>query len=92
MAEYTIEVYEVHVQKFTVEAKNRVDAIKMFMAGQADSVDDSLEYLELCEHANIDGLKPDLQKDVIKAIKDVEGFTKLEILGEKTYIRDVYKS
>ena len=49
MPVYEIEQYEVHVQTYRVEAKSGAKAIVKLFNGEADPVDNGLEYIEVCE-------------------------------------------
>ena len=46
---YEIEQYEIHVQTYEVEADSEAQAIAKLFGGEAEPVDDSLEYIEVCE-------------------------------------------
>jgi hypothetical protein len=50
MPVYEIEQYEVHIQKYRVEgAVDEADAIVKLFQGEADAIDNSLEYVEVAE-------------------------------------------
>ena len=49
MPQYEIEQYELHVMKYRVEAQSEAEAIFKLLDGEAEPVDDSLEYVEVCE-------------------------------------------
>ena len=49
MPTYEIEQYEIHVQTYEVEAESEAEAIAKLFKGDAEPVDDSLEYVEVCE-------------------------------------------
>jgi hypothetical protein len=49
MPQYEIEQYELHVQKYLIEANSEAEAIVKLFNTEADPVDDSLEYVEICE-------------------------------------------
>ena len=49
MRTYEIEQYEIHVQKYTVEAANEAEAIAKLFDGLAEPVDNGLEYVEIAE-------------------------------------------
>ena len=73
MATFRIEAYEVHVQTYEVEAKNRAEAIKKFVDGQASVLDGSLDYLEFAEdYKSVNDLEHSLKKDVLKAIDHLD--------------------
>ena len=44
-----IEQYEIHIQKYRVDADSEAQAICRLFSNEADPVDDSLEYVEICE-------------------------------------------
>ena len=46
---YEIEQYEVHAQTYRVEADSEADAIVKLLDGEAESVDDTLDYIEIAE-------------------------------------------
>jgi hypothetical protein len=50
MPTYDIEQYELHVQKYRVEdAADEADAIAKLFQGEADAIDDSLDYIEVAD-------------------------------------------
>lgn len=49
MPTFQIEQYEIHTQQYRVEADNVADAITKLLDGEAEPVDDGLEYVEICE-------------------------------------------
>ena len=49
MPTFEIEQYELHVQRYEVEADSEAEAIAKLFGGEAEPVDDSLEYVEICE-------------------------------------------
>lgn len=49
MPTYEIEQYEIHTQKYRIEADCEVDALIKLFNGEAEPVDGSLEYVEVCE-------------------------------------------
>ena len=49
MPQYEIEQYETHTQKYRIEADSEAEAIAKLFKGHAEPVDDSLEYVEVCE-------------------------------------------
>ena len=46
---YEIEQYELHVMKYRVEGDDEADAIAKLYKGQADPIDNSLEFVEIAE-------------------------------------------
>ncbi len=49
MPVYEIEQYELHSSKYRVEANSEAEAIAKLLYGEADPVDDSLEYIEVAD-------------------------------------------
>ena len=49
MPVYEIEQYELHTQTYRVEANSRAEAIVKLLDGEADPVDNSLEYIEVAD-------------------------------------------
>ena len=49
MPTYEIEQYELHVQTYEVEADNEAEAIAKLFKGKAEPVENSLEFVEVCE-------------------------------------------
>lgn len=49
MPTFEIEQYELHVQKYRVEADDEADAIAKLYQGEADAIDNSLEFIETAE-------------------------------------------
>ena len=49
MTIYEIEQYEIHTMKYRVEASSEAEAIKMLFDGEADAVDNSLDFIEISE-------------------------------------------
>ena len=49
MPVYEIEQYELHAMKYRVEAESSAVAIYRLLAGEADPVGESLEYIEVAE-------------------------------------------
>jgi hypothetical protein len=84
MPKFEIEQYELHTMKYQVEADDKAHAIKRVFDGEADAVDDSLEYIEVAEdfglpvdkHSDLAGrlcaLGVDVAADVIPSIRSIE--------------------
>ena len=53
MPTYQIEQYEIHTMTYEVEAASEAEAIKKLFEGQAEPVEDSLEYIELAEDVGL---------------------------------------
>ena len=49
MPTFEIEQYEIHAQKYRVEANSEAEAIKMLFDGEADPVDNAFDFIEVCE-------------------------------------------
>ena len=49
MTTYTIEQYELHTQKYEVEANSEAEAISKLYEGEGLSVDDGLEFIEVAD-------------------------------------------
>ena len=49
MPTFEIEQYELHTMKYRVEASNAAEAIKKLFDGEADAVDNGLDYIEVAE-------------------------------------------
>ena len=49
MPTFEIEQYELHVQRYRVEAKNEAEAIAKLFQGEADPIDNSLELIEVAD-------------------------------------------
>ena len=84
MPTFQIEQYEVHVQRYQVEANSEAEAIKKLFDGQAVAVDNTLELVEVCEDLGLPVDEyPDLAEqlrssgvslhdDVIPSIRSIE--------------------
>ncbi|MCH7687462.1 MAG: hypothetical protein IH899_12400 [Planctomycetes bacterium] len=53
MPTYEIEQYEVHTQTYRIEASSEAEAIKMLFDGQAEPVDQSQDFIEVCEELGL---------------------------------------
>jgi hypothetical protein len=49
MATFEIEQYEIHVMRYRIEAETEAQAIDGLLQGEADTVDQSQEYIEVCD-------------------------------------------
>ncbi len=49
MPEYEIEQYELHVMEYRVQAESEAEAIVRLLDGEAEAVDNGLEYIEVAE-------------------------------------------
>ena len=68
MPTFEIEQYEVHVQTYEVEADNEAQAITKLFNGEAEPVDDSLEYVEVCEDR---GLPADEHRELAEQLRSL---------------------
>ena len=66
MPVYEIEQYELHTQKFRVEAADEAEAIAKLLDGEADAVDNGLEYIEVAEDM---GLPVDEFRELAKKLE-----------------------
>ena len=46
---YEIEQYELHTERYRVEAESEADAIAKLFQGEADPINNSLEYIEVAD-------------------------------------------
>lgn len=46
---FEIEQYELHIQKYQIEAANEAEAIVKLLDGEADPVDNGQEYIEVAD-------------------------------------------
>jgi len=65
---YEIEQYELHVQRYRVDADNEAQAIAKLFNDEADSVDESLEFVEVAEDY---GLPVDEHRDLADELRDL---------------------
>jgi hypothetical protein len=45
---FEIEQYEIHAQKYQVEANSEAEAVKKLFAGRAEPVDDGFDFIAVC--------------------------------------------
>lgn len=64
MPTFEIEQYELHVQKCRVEATSEADAIAKLFRGEAEAVNNTLEFLEVADDF---GLPADEYPDLAEA-------------------------
>lgn len=62
---YEIEQFEMHTQKYRVEADSEAQAIQRLFAGEADVVDGSLEFIQVADDC---GLPVDEYRDLADAL------------------------
>lgn len=65
MPVYEIEQYELHSSKYRVEASSEAEAIAKLLYGEADPVDDSLEYVEVADDF---GLPVDENRELVEKL------------------------
>ena len=53
MPKFEIEQYEIHTQRYRVEADDEVEAVKRLFDGKASAVDGGLEYIEVAEDVGL---------------------------------------
>lgn len=68
MPEYEIEVYEIHVSKCRIKAKNEAEAIDLLNKGGAEWDDDAQEYMEPAEDL---GLCADEYPELVDALNEL---------------------
>ena len=84
MPKFEIEQYEIHTQRYRVEADSEAEAVKRLFDGEASAVDGGLEYIEVAEDVGLPveeyrELADELRKlgesigeDVISSIRAIE--------------------
>lgn len=65
---YEIEQYEIHSMKYRIEATDEADAIVKLLDGEADPVDDSLDFIEVAEDV---GLAVDEHPELAERLRDL---------------------
>ena len=65
---YEIEQYELHAQKYRIEASSEAEAIAQLFDSKADAVDDSLEYIEVLEEF---GIPVEERRDLAEELQDM---------------------
>lgn len=68
MPMYEIEQYELHISKYRVEASSEAEAIVKLLDGEADPVDNSLEYIEVADDF---GMPVDENRDLAKQLHEL---------------------
>jgi hypothetical protein len=69
MPTFEIEQYELHAQKYLIEANSEAQAIFKLFSNLADPVDDSLEYVEICEDRGLPAEKHLQLVDELRALR-----------------------
>ena len=67
MAVFEIEQYELFIQRYQVEATNQAEAVEKLLAGEADPVDNSTEYIEVADNY---GLPVDQNRDLAEQLRE----------------------
>ncbi len=68
MPVFEIEQYEIYTTKFRVEAASEAEAVAKLFNGEAEAVDDSLEYIEVAEDL---GLPADEFRDLADELRNL---------------------
>jgi len=68
MPTYEIEQYELHTMKYRVEAEDEAHAIAKLLNGEADPVDNSLEYIEVADDY---GVPVDENRDLADQLRNL---------------------
>jgi type III secretion system FlhB-like substrate exporter len=68
MPTYEIEQYELHTMKYRVEAEDEAHAIAKLLNGEADPMDNSLEYIEVADDY---GLPVDENRDLVDQLRSL---------------------
>ena len=68
MPMYEIEQYELHTSKYRVEANSEAEAIVKLLDGEADLVDNSLEYIEVADDF---GMPVDENRDLAEQLHEL---------------------
>ena len=68
MPTYEIEQYELHAMKYQVEAEDEAHAIAKLLNGEADPVDNSLDFIEVADDY---GLPVDENRDLADQLRNL---------------------
>jgi type III secretion system FlhB-like substrate exporter len=68
MPTYEIEQYELHTMKYRVEAEDEAHAIVALLNGEADPMDNSLEYIEVADDY---GVPVDENRDLADQLRNL---------------------
>lgn len=77
MPTYEIEQYEIYVQRYRVEAVDEVHAVARLFGGEAELVENSLEYVEA---ANDHGMYRDDDLDIADGLWDLGIIVGIDII------------
>ena len=66
MPTFEIQEYELHIMKYRVDADSEAEAIAKLFNGDADPVDDSLEFIEVAEDC---GLPVDEHREIADQLR-----------------------
>ena len=86
---YEIEQYEMHTQKYRVEADSKAHAIQRHFADEAKVVEGSLEFIEV---ANDFGLPVDDYRDLAEALRALGETIDDDVIPSVRSISQVHKS
>ena len=65
---FEIEQYEIHAQKYRIEADSEAEAIKMLFDGEADAADNAFDFIEVCEDM---GLSADEHRELADPLRSL---------------------
>lgn len=86
MPTYEIEQYELHAMKYQVEAEDEAHAIAKLLNGEADPVDNSLEYIEVADDY---GVPVDENRDLADQLRKLGVSVGDDIIGSIRGIEQV---
>ena len=66
MPTYEIEQYEIHAMRYRIDATNEAEAIAKLFDGEAEPVEGSLEYVEICDDR---GLPADEHRELAEQLR-----------------------
>jgi len=66
MPSYEIEQYEIHAMRYRIDAPNEAEAIAKLLDGEAEPVEGSLEYVEICDDR---GLPADEHRELAEQLR-----------------------
>ena len=83
---FEIEQYELHSTKYRTEAKDQADAIARLLNGEAEPIDDSLEYIEVADDY---GMPVDQNRDLVDQLRNLGIVIGDDIIGSIRTITEV---
>ena len=69
MPTFEIEQYELHAQTYRIDAATEAEAIKRLLDGEADAVDNGLDYIEIADDF---GLPVDEHRELTEGLKALD--------------------